>query len=310
MTDIQSHGMLVRVAVSKWTARKLDRAVTAEVAREKGASRDAGRYNKLLIAADALAAITSAENALRAVVYRYTLPWADEGVRLLPAASYPQFAAETQAATDAFWAAVEALIAAYPDYVLDAKKRLNGMFRPADYPGAGELRNKFACSVSVEGIPAPNDFRVGLGAAAVEDIKRAMADRQREALRAAVTDTWGRVYDVTAHLVDRLSKYEVDEKTGKQRGIFRDTLVTNIADLTEILPALNVTRDPDLDAVTAQMKSLAGLDPELLRSSEDARKKAVKTGRDILTAVKAHQGAAAQPVAPAVIAGPSVDDYS
>ena len=48
-TDITSRAMLVAFSVSQWTAHKRDKAVSAEVAANKGAKREAGNYNKVLI---------------------------------------------------------------------------------------------------------------------------------------------------------------------------------------------------------------------------------------------------------------------
>jgi hypothetical protein len=51
-------------------------------------------------------------------------------------------------------------------------------------------------------------------------------------------DLWSRLRDVVSHMVDRLNEPE---------SRFHATLVTNIFDLVELLPKLNVTGDPELN---------------------------------------------------------------
>ena len=48
--SISSSAMLVQLNVSVWTARKQDKAATAKIAREAGASDKAGIYNKNILA--------------------------------------------------------------------------------------------------------------------------------------------------------------------------------------------------------------------------------------------------------------------
>jgi len=53
-------------------------------------------------------------------------------------------------------------------------------------------------------------------------------------------DLWSRLRDGVSHMVDRLNEPE---------SRFHATLVTNIFDLVELLPRLNVTGDPELNGL-------------------------------------------------------------
>lgn len=75
--------MIVTLNVSCWTARKQDKKVSAEVEASHNA-KDAGRYNKLLIDKHHLDPLTNWAGQIRATHYKMTLPWMDNGGRLLP----------------------------------------------------------------------------------------------------------------------------------------------------------------------------------------------------------------------------------
>src|SRR3546814_5363729 len=74
---------LSHVRLSAWSARRIDRKATEEINEKNNAANDAGRYNKLLVDSKALAGIQSAISAARAFHYSRTLPWQDDGARLL-----------------------------------------------------------------------------------------------------------------------------------------------------------------------------------------------------------------------------------
>ncbi len=86
---IQERALLAAVHISIWTAVKHDRGVSRDVAERNGAPMSAGRYNKqLLRGADKLDELRTLASQVRQYFYKITLPWTDEGYRLLPANLY------------------------------------------------------------------------------------------------------------------------------------------------------------------------------------------------------------------------------
>lgn len=77
------------------------------------------------------------------------------------------------------------------------------------------------------------------------------------------------MYDAVSHMAERLAAYK---ETGQ--GIehpFRDTVVTNLVKLVDVMPKLNVTADPELERLTTQVRASLLVDPEELRRSEAVR---------------------------------------
>src|ERR1017187_4195336 len=82
---ITERAMLAAVHISIWTAVKHDRKISRDVASQHGAHQGAGRYNKqLLRGADKLDELRTLAGQVRQYFYQITLPWSDEGFRLLP----------------------------------------------------------------------------------------------------------------------------------------------------------------------------------------------------------------------------------
>jgi hypothetical protein len=64
----------------------------------------------------------------------------------------------------------------------------------------------------------------------------------------------------------------VDRLSGDDKKIFRNSLVDNALELTNLLTKLNVTKDPKLEqARQALEKSLVGVSADDLRDSQGAR---------------------------------------
>jgi hypothetical protein len=287
MASIKDKAMLVNPHICMWTARKHDRKISDEVAAQHNAQHDAGRYNKLLIAKAALAEITRAAGAARAFHVENTVPWADDGARMLPAENYFAYTTTMRELRGSFEAAVAKFCDGYPQYVADARVRLNGMFDEKDYPTAAQINARFAFDVVISPLPDASDFRVSLGEAEETRIRSEIEDRVNAALDGAVRDLWQRVHDCVAHIAERLRAYKVerDPDTGKDKvsNPFRDSLVTNLRDLVDLLPRLNLTGDPSLAAMRDKLAAqLAPHEPQALRDSEALREQVARTAEDIL----------------------------
>jgi hypothetical protein len=274
--------MLVRLSVSQWTARRFDRAVTEKAAAAYGADTSAGRYNKILIAENAIKKVSKVVNDARTFHYTNTLPWGDDGARILPAANFQQYSAEMRQHRVTFESAVAEFSTNYPDYVTEARRRLNGMFKAEDYPTESELAKKYAFDVAVDPLPDAQDFRVELQSAEIDKIRHSIETRVQAAEQAATRDLWERLHTALQHIVARLSDTDA---------IFRDSLIDNVKELVDLLPRLNITGDGELESKRRDVETkICGLDPDKLRTDAIARKSAASEAQAILDTMKAYTG--------------------
>ncbi|GIW55382.1 MAG: hypothetical protein KatS3mg082_1786 [Nitrospiraceae bacterium] len=164
---IKDKAMLVQPSISVWSARRIDKAITREVAQRHGAdARKAGRYNKCLIdpEAETFVEVRRIAQAARDFHYGHTLPWTQQGAQILPAAEYWEYSAQMKEFQDRFNQAVKVFVAEYPALKEKARKDLNGLYREEDYPSPTEVKSKFSFEVHILPIPDADDWRVALGA--------------------------------------------------------------------------------------------------------------------------------------------------
>lgn len=277
--DISGRAMLVCLKISAWTARKFDKRVTKEINETRGASQDAGRYNKMLLPGDAepYRRLVKVCNAARGDHYAQTLAWSDEGWRLLPTANYMEYSEMLRGHAAAFDAALADFIAAYPDLKEAARVALNGLYRPEDYPGVSELGRRFRFSIDYAPLPARGDFRLSLPDGELARLESSVEDRVTRATREALADAWGRLGDVVGKMHARLAE---------PGAIFRDSLITNVRELADVLTRLNVTGDADLEAMRLRVASdLCRHEPDTLRKDADVREDTAAKAAAIMEAM-------------------------
>jgi hypothetical protein len=274
---LSSRAMLVSLHMTSWQASKFDARISEEVAEAHHADRDAGRYNKALVPKACLPwkNLKAAHGAARATHREMTLPWAQDGSRVLPVANYEAYVDAMGRHQTAIEEAVALFLAAYPEIRQEAPDRLGSMFSERDWPDAFDLRAKFSFGWDIMPLPDAGDFRVRL---ADEDSIRDSIRSTVEATTAqAMADVWRRLYDATAHMTARLrgtGNCDCSACGGAPVGSDRlnESAVENLRSLTTLLPRLNLTGDERLTAATTRLQEmLADVNVEDLRASRELR---------------------------------------
>jgi hypothetical protein len=282
--------MLVCIDVHQWGNRSVEPLLAEKTAQDMKA--DAGMFftTKKLVGREAIKGVSSAFSRFKAHHYKNTLPWLDNGYRVLPAANYFVYIEEANRLKEEALAEVETFLKVYPLVRAAAEKRLGDAFDEEDYPSPNALRRKWGIDTHITPIPDKADFRTALPKEEIEKIAADIDQQVDRALKNAIGDLFERLFQVTVTLRDKLKAYKVTEDKGKKKveNAFRDSAVTNIRELCELLPRLNFTGDPELTKMANEVcKSLGTQEPEILRDDDESRKKAVDQADAILAKLAA-----------------------
>ena len=271
MTTLSSRAMLITLNIHQWTARKFDKRATREV-EQHHLAKDAGRFNKILIDPSALRGINRYATALRDKHYAMTLPWGDNGDRLLPAELYLDFQTELRELVDHFDAAVRAFVINYPDYMQQGRLRLGSLYDPKDYPAPGDVSKRFYCEMAFSLVPDVKDFRVDVGDAAAAQIRADITRTVEQRQQAAMDDALLRAKEVITRVRDRVTAEKV---------IIHDSLTESVAELIRVLPAFNLTNDPRVGEVVDALNNMT-VSAQGLRNSGRSREAVAVAADDIL----------------------------
>lgn len=271
ITSIEDRAILAYLSVGGWSARKLDKKATDAVIKDaKATTSDAGRFNKNLLAnADkALAAIRKRGDDARKYLDANTLPWDDAGNRLLPnQKSIEVIGTITQMETE-YHTAVDEFVRDYPMLRAQALAALGTLGDSSDYPQPDVVRAKFYFRISLQ--PMANGFktvdvnqRLGLTDAQVAALQQHYEARAGEQFGRALDVAWQRLRTTVEHLSDRLTPSGDDPLKTK---IFRDSMLENARETCELLAALNVFGDADLERARQRVESIVNsVDVKTLR---------------------------------------------
>jgi hypothetical protein len=283
--DLSQRAMLADLSISCWEAVKTDKKASREYCASHNIDARAARVRKELLPEDAKEydAVCKAARHLRDVFKDQTLPWGEgtRGVRVLPAANYVALGDALRKPRADFEEKVAAFLAAYPQLREEARKRLNGTFNEDDYPTPAYMANRFRVSFSVMPFPASNDFRVNLGDAEVDAIKAQIEAETTTIAQGAMREAWGRLRETLERMVERLAAKDEDGEPAT----YRDTLFSNLSEIADLLPRLNLTGDPVMDKLAADTKQAITdrLSPEQCRRNPRARQTAIDEATRILS---------------------------
>lgn len=274
--SIGSSAMLVELSIRSWTGRKLDKTVSSEIDTAKNAKTSVVNANKNLMAGTGVLdkIIKYAANA-RAWHISQTLPWTDNGSRLLPMSNFMTYKNQLSTMEEEYNALVDKFVDAYPNLIISAAFQLGDLFNRTEYPEIHTLRNRFSFAYNFFPVPNAGDFRIDINEEAKAEIiancNKAYEDRLNNAMR----DAWERLKDCLTRMSDRLVVDVVHDEEGKpshEFRVFRNSLVDNALELTDLLKHLNLTKDPLMEQARRDLKHvLDKYDADTLRESFTAR---------------------------------------
>ena len=136
---------------------------------------------------------------------------------------------------------------------------------------------KFSFRVNYMPVPSAGDFRVDVGNAAQEELRRRLDELTQERVDNAMSDVRKRLGEHLKRMSDRLTTDYVAGEAKSRR--FHDSLVDGALELCDLTKALNVVGDADLESARKELESLlVGVTAQELRKNEAVRqdtKKAV-----------------------------------
>jgi len=272
--SIVTQCMVVSLQVGVWQGYRHDKQATARIVEDTHADADAARVNKHLVPKSAINPVMAAAQAARRHLHHHTLPWRDNGDRLLTRDMYTKFMMTHGEHAKRFEDEVANFLSVtYPEARDRAEFRMGDMFDPTDYPSVDELRRKFYLNVDILPVSTANDFRVDIGEAEVERVKSQMETLLDERVQAAQNDVWKRLTDVLGHYATKVAS----------GGPFQETTITKLGELVDMVPGLNLTNDPDLEAIRRRIKKqLTPFSAQDLRQDEGQREVVSQEAKDIL----------------------------
>lgn len=276
-TNLRSRLMLARLNISEWGVHRVDRKASDKVADEFYAKSDAGKYYKALLPKAAIQPWITAKNRVRAKFYQLTLPWTDDGYRVLTAEAYLDLVQELAVLESEAMNEIRKLVSNLDSWKAEAQNMLGTLYDDTLYPEPEELEREYAIRLHITPMPSGADFRVDLDDVTVSEIRSDIDKQVNSAVQQAMRDVYDRAYTAIRHMADKL---------GDEKAIFRDSLVENVAELVDLLPKLNVSGDTRINQLADDVTLLCRHPAQTLRDDLSARAETAKNARKLSDRLK------------------------
>lgn len=242
---------------------------------EVDADKDLIRVSKQLLDSEELKAIKALDSEMRQYLYRMALPSLFRaGVYMLPVEIVEMVDDSLQKFQQDRSALIDKLIEAYPALVRTAEERLRSTFAATDYPTAEAVRDSFSISWQYVAFDTPDKLKA---------ISGALFRREREKAERQWVDATEEIRRVLraqfASLVGHMSEKLKPGEDGKKR-VFRDSMVSKLAEFLETVKFRNVTDDDELSTLVGRARDLLkGVSAKDLRD-EEALRSSLQGGMD------------------------------
>ena len=275
MSDYSKKAMLVSLNVSKWTAARRDSRITSQVLEDNGAQAGAGQFTKQLIPKEAFSEINAVVNAARAYHKQITLPWDNDGRRVLSSALFMDYRAKISEFENAYETATRKFINNYPDYIESAKEKLNGLFDWDDYPTIDQLQRKFSLSVTPEPVPSGSSLHVEIADEYLNEQRQLIERRVEEKMKQAHRDIYDRMLETIKHMLKSMDD-------GKS---FKSATIDNIVEICALVPGLTIEEDNEIKRIANEVKATVTKFPreDIIKSPHVAK----RTRRELEASVAA-----------------------
>ena len=256
--------LLTKIRISAWTGKAKAKRVDNLATETFGASRGSTRTSKALIADEPTwTRLVKAGRDAKRLWEEWSSPWQDGGIRMIAASSFMAFGKRVENAIEEFNDAADAFADAYEAIVPRQADRLKGLFDPQNYPSPGDVRRRFKIVCDYFPVPTSDDFRCELVDDQMDKLRKSTEDAVAVSLERASRDPWDRLMTVLKTMSATLSD---PDKT------FRDSLFENVSALVEMIPALNMFGNEDLDKIAAQVREqICSVDPDAVRDPKSRR---------------------------------------
>jgi len=273
-SKIAQRAVIARVNIGRWSPWKKDRSLASSVAEEKKANPKKLHASKQLVDREAVRALNRVLNECYIYHKSHTLQTGTEGDRLLPTSRIAEHEARLIAYRDRVEELLSEFLEVYPSYVQEARLEAKGLgllWSEFDYPSAEELAQKYY--IKWRYLPLPTSAEgLSVGNEQLRMINEYLQAEYEEIERQVRADLWVRLYEQTSYMASKLSSIRVTKDGNQEGAIFRDSLVSNVKELADLMDSLNVTDDAALSGAAQRIReALTKHNPEILRTNRVVR---------------------------------------
>lgn len=280
---IKSRALRVTLTIHAWTNTKSTRKATpVVVAAFNVANERRIKTAKVLIDPKEIKPVTDALRKIHDDHILRTLPWEDGGARILGSSGYMEYQDSQRKLKYDLDRKITLLEANWDALVERSLADLGDLADRANYPAAEELRQRYSADCEMAPIGDAADVRLQVSDEEVARIQKHVEERHARKMEGIMADIERRVKAVAERVYDRLHNYKPAVGGKRAENDFRDSLVTNVRELVDLLPSLNITNSAAIDRLRLDLMEISRYDAAYLKTDDTTRQKTAAAAKAIL----------------------------
>ncbi len=259
MAELDKTALIANLTISMWPAKLSDLRVRNKVANQYSANPSSGTYIKLLLPEDAaLRMVQSKEREIRATIKANTLPWDDNGARILATRNFAEFGDMVRRLKREWQEAVDQFVKGYAESKKKAQRKLGKLYREREYPSTEQVCGRFKLALTLFPVPS-EDLRVSIPNDDLQVLQSEMSTRLAKLTQVAMRKLWQQLYAYAkcrlnmrkAHLgldskqLDKFARMNFADDTDFDRMIGRLRIWPKGKDAGDLLEDLRLNAEAD-----------------------------------------------------------------
>ena len=161
------------------------------------------------------------------------------------------------------------------------------LFKDSHWPTRDDLQSKLKLKTVVDTVPDPDqDVRAGWTDTQKEKHRDRVIASEKMLSRMAMESVAKEAHIKVAKLVEKLRG-----QTGTRKGAWRDTTLSNVEDMADILESFNLTNDPDIIKIVQTIRrEVVSLSADVLRKDDEKRDVVTKNAERVANDLAARMG--------------------
>ena len=306
-TNLASKGVLVRLAITKWSGVKTSKKVAEKIAKDNGISIDRVRGVLEVLGRDRVKATRNPANHARTYLNDHTSPFDDVGWRFLPSGLIEHVKPELEKRKEEFEHGVKQILKDYDEIRDCSIEELGGLWDESYFPSKEELGELFEWDGDPWQITAIEDAKsIGslrrslqnydnLSDQVLEEIEQGVLKRHEKAIKLIDKDTQKKLASQLDNFIDRVESFSPNSKDGRKGNTLRKNTLDNLLKEAESVRN-NLTGNPDNDVIAQAVADVIKLvgDYDSFKSdtgeAKKTRKKVVAKAKEAKKKITKVQG--------------------
>ncbi len=194
MAELDKTALIAILTISMWPGKICDLRVKNKVANQYSANPASGTYIKLLLPEDeAFRNVQRKEREIRATIKANTLPWDDNGARILSTRNFSDFGDMARRLKREWHETVEQFTLGYEASKKQAQRKMGKLYRESEYPPKQQVRERFNLELTLQPVPS-DDLRVGIPDEDLRNLRSEMTARLARMTKVAMHKLWKQLY--------------------------------------------------------------------------------------------------------------------